>query len=91
MFLHYSARARLNVSFTESRARACYDLVCTLRYDSDSLSPGPGHVLVRTSLHIFTESLVLAGRDTLSVCDYDVMLWGRWPGWHMIIIHRDPQ
>ena len=72
MFLHYSARARLNVSFTESRARACYDLVCTLRYDSDSLSPGPGHVLVRASLHYSpSPSYLRAGTRYL----YVIMMW----------------
>ena len=46
---HDSARAWLNVSFTASRARFCYVLVCPLRYDS--LRPGPGSVIVRIPLH----------------------------------------
>ena len=83
MVSHDSARAWLNVSFTESRARACYVLVRILWYDSDSLSPGPGHVLVRIPLHGSpSPSYLQAG--TRYLCMF-MMVRGWRPGWHLIL------
>ena len=85
MFLHYSARARLNVSFTASRARFWYVIVrITLHCLLCLLTASRARFCYRAPLCIVHR--VPHRRAGFCLWYYDIMIWcmGWWPGWHLI-------
>ena len=63
-------------------------LLCSCLPLYPSLSPGPGYVLVRRSIILFTESLTRGPGHVIYIWWWydDMMIWRWWPGGHIFLI-----